>query len=195
MASFLDAVKPGNIIKKILFFVFFALITATPFLVMNMDEVGNRVMSEDIAGGAKAWLYTKGMLGAMWTGVGTGLSTIGYTLMNFFNLLVEHRIGTIVFSVIVLIFASVMFSQPVKLLLDIFDLKSGEETPSIISFLIALALTLVLISPIIYIAGGTTITGETWETRNSQDNTSYHNQSSDINGSLEDEMVEAIELT
>jgi len=156
--SFQDALKPGNIVSKILQFFFFGVVTATPYIVRNLDQVAFKVQESGAVGAAVLLAYFKALLAAMWTGVGIGLSTLFSTLINFADLWQAKAYGTIIFSIIVLVFATLMIYQPLRLLFNILDLQKGRKHSAMLVGLVSLAVTLVVAAPIAYYTVGDTIT-------------------------------------
>ena len=157
--SLFDAVKPGNVISKLLQFLFFGLITATPYVVQNLDKVAQTVQDSGATGIGVIFTFFKALFGAMWIGVGIGLSTVFGTIIHIKDVIGELQIGTMIFSAIVIIFATLMIYQPTRLLFNILDLQKGREHSAVTIMAISLVLTLVVASPLAYLlSGGETIT-------------------------------------
>lgn len=159
MDSLLDAIKPGNVIIKIFLFLFFGLITATPYVIKNLDSVMSKVRESGASGVWVFIAYIKALLGAMWMGVGIGLSTVVNTIFHFKDVLANQMIGTMIFSVLVILFATATVYQPLRLLFNILDAKRGRKHSASTIVLISLVSVLVIAAPISYLVlGGETIT-------------------------------------
>ena len=169
--SLLDAAHPFNIISKIVQFFFFGVITATPYVVKNLDIVTENVK---IAGTSGIWIviaYLKALLSSTWKGVGIGLSTVFNTLITLIKAVVTDveppGVGTIIFSVAVLIFATLMFYQPLQLFFNIIDCQKGRFHSGALILLISLVATLIIMSPIAHLmTSGETITSGLAEEEN-----------------------------
>lgn len=159
MDSLLDAVKPGNVISKVLQFFFFGLVTATPYVVKNLDMVATKVQESGTVGIGAVFAYLKALFGAMWTGVGIGLSTVFDTIINIGDVLDQQKIGTILFVLIVMIFATLMIYQPLRLLFNILDMQKGRQHSRSTIMIISFVVMLVIASPLAHLlTQGDTIT-------------------------------------
>jgi len=157
--SFVDAVSFSNIFLKILMFFVFGLITATPYLIYNLDHVAMKVKETGATGIFVLLAYLKALLGAMWKGMFLGLSTMFDAFLNIGTVLSELHIGTIIFSIIVFVFASLTVFQPLRLCFNIFDMRKGREHSRAFVLLVSALVTLLILSPVSWlIAGGETIT-------------------------------------
>lgn len=186
--SFLDAVKPGNIFAKVVQFIFFGLITATPYVVANLDQVADTVRASRTTGIWTVLAYLKALVGAMWVGVGIGLSTVFSTIIHIKDMIGDQRIGTILFSVMVMIFATLMIYQPMRLGFNILDRQKGRKHSAVTIALFSFATMLIVASPIAYLLtdGGTITSGITDDSAEPVQDTEV-NESVGVNVTVEDD--------
>lgn len=157
--SLFDAMSIGNVLLKILMFFVFGLITATPYLIYNLDTVAMAVKESGTTGVFVLLAYLQALWGAVWKGMFLGLSTLFDAFLNIGTVISEVRIGTMIFSITVLLFATLTTFQPIRLTFNILDLKKGREHSKTFVFIVSAVVTLVILSPVSWlISGGETIT-------------------------------------
>lgn len=167
--SFFDAMSIGNIFLKIVQFFVFGLITATPYLIFNLDHVAMNARETGTSGIFLLIAYMQALFGAMWKGMFLGLSTLFNTFLHISTVISEFKIGTMIFSLVVLVFATLTVFQPIRLTFNILDMRKGRDHSRIFVFFISLIVTALVVSPISWlVAGGETITSGVDEDGNSK---------------------------
>lgn len=156
--SLTDAVRPWNIFLRIAQFIAFGLITATPYLIYNLDKVGLVVKMSGKSGFSVFISYVGALFSAMWKGFFIGLSTLFSTIINLGAVIDQRMIGTMIFSAVVLVFAVMTAYQPIRLFFNIIDMSKGRDHSRLLILSISFAVVVVL-SPLAFaITGGETIT-------------------------------------
>jgi hypothetical protein len=122
-----DAFTGSNILYKFVMFVIFGIVTAFPYLVYNLDQVSLKVAETGVTGLAMLWQYLLALGGASKTGFFIGLSSLFDTLIRFPEVWSQRLLGTLGFSLLVLIFATATVFQPLRLLLNAIDMKKGRH--------------------------------------------------------------------
>lgn len=157
MDSFLDAFKAGNIFLKIVMFLFFGLITATPYLIYNLNNAQMKIAETGITGIPAGLKYLGALLSSIWAGIFIGMSTIFATILSIFK--GQYLMADIVFSAIVLIFGTLTLFQPIRLFMNAIDMKKGRQHSRSLVMLISVVIILIIVAPFSYLAlDGKTIT-------------------------------------
>lgn len=156
--SFVDAFKVSNIFLKIFQFFIFGLVTATPYLIHNMN-----MLSEKIPEGAgflgSLLPFLSSLWSVMWKGLAIGLSTVFETVKSVVTMSFNGMYGSLIYSAIVVFFATLTFFQPIRLTLNVFDMQEDHRHSKMLVYLISLVVVLVIATPLAYtITGGETIT-------------------------------------
>jgi len=179
--SALDAFRAGNIFLRFVLFVVFALITATPYLVFNLDKVGLAAKASGLSGFPLVWAFIKALTAATWKGLFIGLSTVFDTVINIGEVLGNGSWGTLFFSLMILLFATMTFFQPLRLFFNVIDMQKDRKHSRGFIFLISLVFVLVVMSSIAWlITGGETITS------NVEDSEDEVDDLANMNGSIND---------
>lgn len=156
--SFADAVTPSNILTKIFHFFVFGVLTATPYLVKNLDGVVSASRSAGAGWFGTLLAFFKALAASTWTGVGIALNTIFTTLINFNHVIADRMIGTLLYTIVMFFFATLLFFQPLRLLFNIMDAKQGREHSKSFIFVVSVVVV-ILASALTYaITDGDTIT-------------------------------------
>lgn len=155
--SFTDATK--SLPMKIFAFVFLAIFTAIPYIIYNLNKVWVDVTAVgEATAGSLAWGYTIAIYMAVKTGYLLGLSTLFDSLLNIFTLINEWKIGTIIFSAVILLFAVGSVFQIVSFILDATDRKQGKAYSRTMAVAVSLVVVLFLAGASNLIMDGETIT-------------------------------------
>lgn len=153
------ALSPLNLLFKFSLFIIFSVLTAFPYLIKNIDGVWSKVIASGISStGAIILMYLKALWGTMWQGVFIGLSTAWDSFLNFSTYSQQGLYGTLGYSIMVAIFATVAVYQPVSVLFDILDKTEGKNYSVGLAFFVS-AMIVILGSPIAhYSLEGQTLT-------------------------------------
>lgn len=146
MVSFIDAMKPTNILKKTLYM--FAVIT-----VLSIREF---IYYLNLAGEeGRAWWTA--IFPAYYDGLAVIFTSIWGLIVDLasmqFNYINQDAYGNLIFGVLFILGAIYVVYQPVSLLLDILDGQKGE-TSSIFVKIACSLIAVVIISSIVYYSGG-----------------------------------------
>ena len=138
-----SALHPLNILMRLFFFILFALISATPYLIQNFNEV-----SKSTSGGFL--VYLQALFSATWKGIFVGLSTLWDSFIRFNEVYFPpFEIGTIIYVSIVFIFAVWSFSQPIGLFFNVIDMEKKRKFV-VIPIIVTVLITALIISPLAY---------------------------------------------
>lgn len=154
-----NAFSPGNLLSRFIQFIIFGVVTATPYLVKNLDQVAVKVQQTGAIGIWVVIAYFRALMSSTFQGLLIGLSTIFNTIININTVLAEQRFGTLAYTALVLIFATLFLYQPIRLIFNIIDMQKGRQHSAVMIGIISLIITMVVASPIAYLLNdGTTIT-------------------------------------
>ena len=122
---------------RILLFILFGMVTSAPWVVMNLDA---------FSGFQGGWGFVKTLFGVILKGSLIGLSTVFATLHSFFGG-VKVGLGTMIFGLIVTVFATFTIYQPIKLFMLAVSV-GRQEVHALLIIVISLVITLIILSPI-----------------------------------------------
>lgn len=194
--SLLDALRPGNVILKFVQLIIFGLITATPYLIFNLDQVTGKVQAAGATGFfMKALLYAKALMGATFTGMIIGFTTLFDTIIHVSTVFKEHMIGTIIFSAIVLLFGTLTVYQPTRLIFNILDMQKGRRHSRSLVIVTSLVLVVFVISPISYLLNdGETITSGLADKNKDNSTNQTVPENNQSNSSNEDKIINSLNM-
>lgn len=113
-----DALRFGNLMKRLLLAFFFAIILGLPGLIRNLDS---------IPVGSGVWGFFKAFSAGLWSGIGVALSTLWDVLTNWSSFVSSGAYGSIGVAVLMIFALLMFFFQPISLLINIFDGKGSDE--------------------------------------------------------------------
>ncbi len=156
--GFADAFRASNVFLRVTMFIVFGLVTATPYLIYNLDMAPSIVEETGASGIGAAWVWFKALMSATWTGMFIGLSTVANTVMSFAKGDFPGW-ATTVFSGLVFLFATLTVFQPTRLFFNAIDMQKGRKHPAWQIYMISAVVVAVVLSPVAFwVNDGDTIT-------------------------------------
>ena len=120
--STIDALSFGNVMRRILYFLFFGVLLGLTKLITALDLVGQQ--------GGGTWGFIKALGISIWYGVGIALASSWDFIVGIANgtLASNNAVGSIIFGGIMFVAIIGFFFQPVSLIINILDMKGRRET-------------------------------------------------------------------
>jgi len=142
--SFLDAMSPSNIVRRLVLFLIFGVILAMRTLVDNLDNVGRS--------GGGLFDYVGAIGNAMWEGIFLSLGSLWVVIQNPMGYINSSSWGSILFVIASFIVLIMFFFQPISLFMNIVDGQKGQSTGIPLRMLVTIIL-IIIMSAIVYYAG------------------------------------------
>lgn len=143
----------GSFFSALWKFVAFGVLSALPYIITNLDKVGEHIKTASI------WNIIFSLLGALsgsvWTGMVIAGGTIWDSIVHYHDVLGTFHFGTILYLIVVIPALLLTIFQPVKIIAEIFE---GDKYNPILAFTITIALMLLFSAVCYYANDGQTIT-------------------------------------
>lgn len=145
-----DAFTFKNLIKRILYFLFFAVVLSLPTLIKSLDKVGQS--------GGNAFEYFRALMSSIWHGVGVSLASLWSFFTQWSLYIDNHAWGSLVIGMIMVLAVIGFFYQPISLIINFFDGQgraetgdsAGNATGAIVRLIFTLVIVIILSSIVFY---------------------------------------------
>ena len=168
-------------------FLVFGLITATPYLVYNFDAVPQKVSESGASGWLMVFEFFKALTATTLKGMSIGLSTFTEAVFHIATVISEKQIGTMIFALVVVLFATASLFQPTRLFFNIIDMQKGRQHGRGFIILISAVIVVFVAAPLCWLfTGGETITSGLQKeiiSGDKSDSAAMHPQNDSINDS------------